>query len=159
MRREEIFMILKLSLLVFIDDFGKKNNFVLFSNVVYLFKPDSPNPLFVKKNVSEKPVLSSLFVPKKVKNGTNEIKRSSLENSQLYFFNEDQCLLTMTDNHDDDFDSNLEKIKMKRTLPMTPFGFLQAQQKASGVKEIEQVPLVIQTTDSAKVCIFFFFTG
>ncbi|XP_042913549.1 uncharacterized protein [Parasteatoda tepidariorum] len=39
---------------------------------------------------------------------------------------------------------------MKRTLPMTPFGFLQAQQKASGVKEIEQVPLVIQTTDSAK---------
>uniref|UniRef100_A0A2L2Y659 WD repeat-containing protein 75 n=1 Tax=Parasteatoda tepidariorum TaxID=114398 RepID=A0A2L2Y659_PARTP len=124
------------------DDDGYQN--------LYLFKPDSPNPLFVKKNVSEKPVLSSLFVPKKMKNGTNEIKRSSLENSQLYFFNEDQCLLTMTDNHDDDFDSNLEKIKMKRTLPMTPFGFLQAQQKASGVKEIEQVPLVIQTTDSAK---------
>ncbi|KAF8792694.1 Serine/threonine-protein kinase PLK1 like protein [Argiope bruennichi] len=80
-----------------------------------LFKPDNPGPLYTVENVSQKPIIAAIFVPLKEENS------SFLKTSQLFFFDEDQNLLTLTDEENEmespDTKEKYEELKQMITNP------------------------------------------
>ncbi|GBN19142.1 WD repeat-containing protein 75 [Araneus ventricosus] len=105
-------------------------------HTLYLFKPDNPEPLHTVENVSQKPVIAAIFVP------LNEENSSFLRTSQLFFFDEDQNLLTLTDEAEEMESSDTKKLTVHQNLPATPFAMLQAESKVSTVETVEKKPLV-----------------
>lgn len=107
---------------------------------MFVFRPSEPKPVASFRNVSETPIVSAIFVPKchhLVPDCDHTSEDIWLQNSEIYFLNENQQLKTVSKEHEEsDLNSKVEEGGPVKTI----FSLLQAEHKKSEAKlEIDQV--------------------
>ncbi|XP_035216320.1 WD repeat-containing protein 75-like [Stegodyphus dumicola] len=116
-----------------------------------LFRPNDPFPVYSLSNASKTPVISAVFVSKNTSCASRG-SASFYEKSQLYFFNQEQKLLTLTDEPDTELETlDSTKRLISQNIPKTPFGMLQAEHKISNVEIVNPQPLTIHTKGDIKM--------
>ncbi|XP_054719966.1 WD repeat-containing protein 75-like [Uloborus diversus] len=114
-----------------------------------IFKPNSPHPVFSLEKVSEKPIMSALFIP--IPDSINEEMSCFHSKSQLFFLDQDQNLFTLTDDPEVELEwkhKTDKKIVVSRNIPLTPFGMLKAEHSVTDVTMTEPIELDVNLNNN-----------